>query len=144
MGYKMAFQASSDHVSTHMSFANVLTTANNREALLDAFRKRHVYASTDNILAEFRSGDHIMGDVFTVSQPPSFQVKLTGSAAFSKVVIVKDNQYVYSQEPKSAAVSFTWRDSAAKPAAKSSYYYVRGEQQNGEIVWASPMWITYQ
>jgi hypothetical protein len=24
-----------------------------------------------------------------------------------------------------------------------SYYYVRGEQDNGEIVWASPMWITY-
>ena len=26
---------------------------------------------------------------------------------------------------------------------KTSYYYVRGEQEDGEIVWASPMWITY-
>jgi hypothetical protein len=24
---------------------------------------------------------------------------------------------------------------------KTSYYYVRGEQANGELVWASPMWI---
>jgi hypothetical protein len=144
MGYKLSFQASSDHVSTHMSFANVLTTATNREALMDAFRKRHVYAATDNILAEFRCGDHIMGDAFTTSQAPSFQVKLTGTGPFAKVVIVKDNQYVYSQEPKTATVSFTWRDTAAKQGAKASYYYVRGEQENGEIVWVSPMWVTYQ
>jgi len=26
---------------------------------------------------------------------------------------------------------------------KNSYYYVRGEQDNGEIVWVSPFWITY-
>ena len=32
----------------------------------------------------------------------------------------------------------------AKPEkGKTSYYYVRGEQNDGEIVWASPMWITY-
>jgi hypothetical protein len=24
---------------------------------------------------------------------------------------------------------------------KTSYNYVRGEQDNGELVWASPMWI---
>jgi hypothetical protein len=58
------------------------------------------------------------------------------------VQIVKDNQYVYSVEPREAEVDFTWRDQAAV-AGKTSYYYVRGEQANGEIVWASPMWITY-
>ena len=31
----------------------------------------------------------------------------------------------------------------AAESGKMSYYYVRGEQENGEIVWASPMWITY-
>ncbi|HEY3835715.1 MAG TPA: hypothetical protein VGL72_04060 [Bryobacteraceae bacterium] len=142
MGYKLAFEASSDHVSTHMSFANVLTTGISREEILDAFRKRHLYASTDNIVAEFRSGNYIMGDAFSTATPPSFQVKLTGTAPFSRVVIVKDNQYVYSQEPKSAAVSFAWRDAKPNPG-KVSYYYVRGEQENGEIVWISPMWVTY-
>lgn len=37
----------------------------------------------------------------------------------------------------------SWRDTAAV-AGKTSYYYVRGEQVNGEIVWVSPMWIRYQ
>jgi hypothetical protein len=39
-------------------------------------------------------------------------------------------------------VDFTWKDTAPTQAKMSSYY-ARGEQQNGEIVWASPMWITY-
>ncbi len=142
MGYKMAFESSSDHVSTHMSFANVLTTAITREAILDGFRKRHLYASTDNILAEFTSGAHIMGDIFSTAAPPVFKVRLVGTAPFAKVVIVKDNQYVYSQEPNTAEVSFTWRD-ASPSSGKSSYYYVRGEQADGEIVWVSPMWVTY-
>jgi hypothetical protein len=27
---------------------------------------------------------------------------------------------------------------------RTSYYYVRGEQADGELVWVSPMWIAYQ
>jgi len=142
MGYKMAFEASSDHVSTHMSFGNVLTTGINREAIMEGFRQRHLYASTDNILAEFRSGEHIMGDAFSTGQAPSFQVRLVGAAPLAKVVIVRDNEYVYSLEPKTTEVKFTWRDSSPK-GGKTSYYYVRGEQADGEIVWVSPMWVTY-
>ena len=59
-----------------------------------------------------------------------------------KIYIVKDGKYVYTREPKAAKVDFSWQDMAAEPG-KMSYYYVRGEQSNGEIVWASPMWITY-
>ena len=56
--------------------------------------------------------------------------------------IVKDNKYVYTTEPGAKDVEFRWRDNAAEPG-KTSYYYVRGEQQDGELVWASPFWITY-
>jgi hypothetical protein len=142
-GYKLAFEASSDHVSTHMSYSNILATAPTREALLDALKKRHVYGATDHILAEYRCGDHIMGDAFSSPTPPVLKVKLAGTAPFSKVVVVKDNVYVYSTEPGTATVDFTWRD--ANPVkGKTSYYYVRGEQTNGELVWVSPMWITYK
>jgi hypothetical protein len=141
-GYKLSFEASSDHVSTHMSYANLYATGNNREAVLDAFKKRHLYAATDNILADVSSGGHIMGDQFSTSSMPILKVKLTGTAPFSRVHIVKDGKYVYSAEPKTANVGFSWQDMTAE-TGKQSYYYVRGEQDNGEIVWASPMWITY-
>lgn len=141
-GYKLSFQASSDHVSTHMSYCNIFVTDGTRQAVLDGLKKRHVYGATDNILAEFRSGDHMMGDAFSTSQMPEVRLQLWGTAPFAKVHVIKDNQYVYSIEPKKANVDFTWRDNAAQ-AGKTGYYYVRGEQENGEIVWVSPMWITY-
>ncbi len=142
-GYVMSFEASSDHVSTHISYCNLYTTGTSREALLDAFKRRHVYAATDNILADVRSGDHMMGDVFETSELPTLNVKLIGTVPFAKVHVIKDSTYVYTTEPNKAEVEFTWRDLAAQ-SGKRSYYYVRGEQQDGQIVWASPLWITYQ
>lgn len=142
MGYKLAFQSSSDHISTHMSYCNALVEEATRESVLEAFQKRHVYGATDVILAEYSCGDHIMGDEFDSPQPPELNIKLAGTAPFAKVHIIKDNTYVYTAEPGTREVEFTWRD-AAPERGKQSYYYVRGEQQDGEIVWVSPMWITY-
>ena len=142
MGYKLAFQASSDHVSTHMSYCNILSTGLDRQSLLDGFKSRHVYGATDNILAEFKSGTNIMGDSFSSTVAPNFNVKLNGTAPFAKVHIIKDNKYVYTTSPGKADVEFQWRDTSPT-AGKTSYYYVRGEQADGELVWVSPMWITY-
>ncbi|MGI8744340.1 MAG: hypothetical protein ACR2NN_17555 [Bryobacteraceae bacterium] len=141
-GYRLGFQASSDHVSTHLSYCNIFVKDATRESVIDGLKKRHVYGATDNILADVRSGTHMMGDVFRSPSRPALQVSLTGTSNFAKVYVVKDNNYVYSIEPHSPTVAFSWIDNAAEPS-KTSYYYVRGEQDNGEIVWVSPMWITY-
>ena len=142
-GYKLAFEASSDHVSTHISYCNLYVKDFTRDSILDAFKKRHVYAATDNILADIRSGDHMMGDSFSTASTPSLRVRLSGTAKFAKVSIIKDNAYVYSTNPGTAEVQFSWIDNSPV-AGKSSYYYVRGEQEDGQIVWVSPMWIAYQ
>jgi hypothetical protein len=142
-GYRLGFQASSDHISTHMSYCNLWVTAPTREAVLEAFHKRRIYGATDNILADVRSGIHFMGEEFSVESAPSISVKLWGTAPFAKVHIIKDNNYVYSIEPKTKNVDFVWKDGVAE-RGKTSYYYVRGEQTDGELVWVSPMWITYK
>ncbi|MCC6395064.1 MAG: hypothetical protein IT167_31020 [Bryobacterales bacterium] len=140
-GYKLSFEASSDHISTHLSYCNILARDSTRQSVLDAVRQRHVYGATDDILAEFRCGDNIMGDSFRLDKAPEFLVKLQGTSPFSKVVIVKDGKYVYSSEPETANVQFTWRDNQSQ-TGKTSYYYVRGLQENAEVVWVSPMWVT--
>src|SRR5205823_6323321 len=142
-GYRLGFQASSDHISTHMSYCNLWVTEPTRAGILEAFKKRRIYGATDNILADVRSGRHFMGEEFTVEAAPSISVKLWGTAPFAKVHIVKDNNYVYSIEPKTKNVDFVWKDGVAE-RGKTSYYYVRGEQTDGELVWVSPMWITYK
>jgi hypothetical protein len=123
-----------------MIYANVYSTGGTREELM--VKKRHIYASTENIVADVRSGTHMMGDVFSTATPPSLEVKLDGTAPFAKVHIIKDNKYVYSIAPNKAQVEFSWRDTAPT-SGKTSYYHVRAEQQGGELVWASPMWIMY-
>jgi hypothetical protein len=147
MGYKLAFQASSDHISTHMSYCNVLTRDLTREAMLEAFQKRHVYGATDDIYAELvaidgKKGRHLMGDAFDSEGPVELVVKLEGTAPFAKVWVVKDGAYVYSAQPNQSKLSFRWKDNEA--AAGKSYYYVRGLQQDGEVVWVSPVWVSYE
>lgn len=146
-GYVFAFESSSDHGSTHISYAMAYAEDTSREALLRAMRARHTYAATDNIVADFRCSaggvDHLLGDAFATSEPPTLRLKLGGTAPFAKVTLVKDDQEIHSIAPGKAEVEFTWTDPAPTPG-KTSYYYFRGEQTNGELVWVSPMWITYR
>ena len=56
-GYKLGMIASSDHDSTHISYAMVYTDDVRRQGILDAIRKRHTYAAMDNIILDVRMGD---------------------------------------------------------------------------------------
>jgi hypothetical protein len=146
-GYKFSFESSSDHGSTHISYALVYATDNSRDAMLAAMKKRHTYAATDNIVADYRcqadGREYMMGDEFKTSEPPKVWVKFVGTAPLAKVTLVKDDEEIVLGEPNKQEVEYTWTD--PKPTkGKESYYYVRGEQADGELVWASPMWITYQ
>ena len=140
-GFRLGFTAGSDHFSTHVSFTNVMVADATREGILDALKKRHVYASTDNIVADIRCGEHLMGDEFSVTSQPEIAIKLIGTAPFSRVVVVKDGKEMPVSAPNTKEVSVVWSDTTAL-AGKTSYYYVRAEQADGQLVWASPMWIT--
>ena len=142
-GYRLGFQASSDHVSTHMSYCNLWVKEPSRLGVMEAFKARRVYGATDNILADVRCSGHFMGEEFSLQEPPTIQVKLVGTADFAAVNIIKDGNTVYSAKPGRRDVSFSWKDNAAEKG-KTAYYYVRGEQVDGELVWVSPMWITLE
>src|SRR5437588_7975345 len=73
-GYKLGFQSSSDHWSTHISYCIALAERHDREGVVAALKKRHVYGATDNIILDVRSGDSIMGDAFKTGQAPALQV----------------------------------------------------------------------
>ena len=141
-GYQLAFEASSDHISTHISFTNLWVTSATRAGVMEAMRKRRMYGSTDNIVADFRSGGHFMGESFSTSSAPVFSVRLWGTNDFQNVVLVKDGRVVYSAGG-GRVMAFSYRDSTAQKG-NTSYYYVRGLQTDGQIVWVSPMWVTLQ
>lgn len=142
-GYKLGFQASSDHVSTHMSYGVCLTDNPTRQGIIDAFKKRHSYAATDNIILEVRSGPQLMGDIFTSAKQPTLEIAIQGTAPVSKVHVLRNMKYVYTEEPKEKDVKLRYTDMDAK-AGETNFYYVRVEQTDGNLAWASPMWITYR
>jgi hypothetical protein len=110
-------------------------------------RARRTYAATDNIIADWRctanGREYMLGDEFKTSQAPTFRLKLRGTGDFNKITIIKDDVEVNVVQPNQTDVELTWTD--PKPTVgKTSYYYARGEQADGELVWVSPMWVTYE
>jgi len=140
MQYKVGFEASSDHISTHISYAIALAENNSREAIFDAFKRRHCYGATDNILLDVRSGEHLMGDEFSTKGPVRLRIKARGTGPIARVDIIKDFRYAFSTEPNTAEVAFEWQDDEKREPGLS-WYYVRVLQTNGELAWGSPFWI---
>jgi hypothetical protein len=138
-GYRLGVEASSDHVSTHVSYSMVVTDKPTRMGIMDAIRKRHTYAATDNIVLEFWMGDHFMGDEFRSADVPPARIKVRGTAKVAKVSIIRNGKYVYETKPDQQEVTPEYRDKSPEPG--TSYYYARVEQEDGQIAWASPIWV---
>jgi hypothetical protein len=90
-----------------------------------------------------RSGEHLMGDEFQTGDRPTLDIEVHGTAPCAKLHVIRDNKYVYTTEPKEREVRLRYTDMAAG-AGTAHYYYVRIEQTDGNLAWASPLWITYR
>lgn len=146
-GRRLGFQASSDHVSTHISYAIVLAEENSREGIIEGFKRRHSYAAHDNIALVVRSGEHLMGDEFSTDRPPRLSIVATGTTPIDSIEIIRQvglakPEVVASMEPRSVEVDLDWTDTSAV-AGESNMYYVRLKQRDEAMAWASPLWIQY-
>ena len=113
VGYRMGFIASSDHYSTHISYANLIVPdgVTTREDLLDAFRNRRTYASTDNLVVDFHAEGSQQGSVIAASESPVFNVNIEGTEPILSVEVIKNNRSVYKTDGAgSARVQFEYRD----------------------------------
>jgi hypothetical protein len=133
--------ASSDHFSTHLSYACVYTDDLTRQGILDAIRKRHTYGATDNIILDVRMGDHFMGDEFSLQRAEPMRVMARGTRPIRLVEVVKGSKVVYATEPKQRDVSFQFYDTG--DVSQRHYYYVRLQQDDGMTAWSSPFFVNY-
>lgn len=136
---KLGFIASSDHRSTHMSFAAVYTRAIDRESIFDALRSRRTYAATDKILLDFSIGKGIMGEEIEVAGTPELAVSVEGTGPIAQIDVIKNSKIVYSAAPQARTAHFVFRDDAYR--GEDSYYYVRVMQADKNMAWASPIWV---
>jgi len=142
-GYKLGVQSSSDHLSTHISYACTLAEEFTRAGLVDAMRKRHSYGATDNIILDYRlqatGREYLQGDI--VEAPGNFRlwVKVIGTAPIRQIDVIKNNAFVHTQQNLAREVSFTYEDLSPSPG--ESYYYVRVHQVDDQMAWSSPIWV---
>ena len=118
-GYRMGFVASSDHFSTHISYANLLVPdrVTTRADIQQAFRRRHTYASTDNIVVDFYAGETLQGGDLEAAASPTFHVAVRGTEPILRVELIKNNRLIYTRSPEpgvldARVVTFSFRDSA--------------------------------
>jgi hypothetical protein len=142
-GYRLGFQASSDHISTHVSYACILAEEFTRQGLVDAIRKRHAYAATDNIVLDVRMGTlGIMGDE-VLTDIPRLDVVGLGTGPLNRVEILRNGEVIHTEPAKgdAAEARFHWEDPVPVKGTKASYYYVRVLQKDGQMAWSSPIWV---
>jgi len=138
-GRKLGFIASSDHRSTHMSFAAVYTKTIDRDGIFEGLNARRTYAATDKILLEFSIGNALMGEEVAITGVPEIKVAVTGVNDIARVDIIKNGSFAYTSEPKTRQARFVFRDQQFD--GKESYYYVRVIQSDKQMAWSSPIWI---
>lgn len=142
-GYKLGVQVSSDHLSTHISYACTIATEFTRQGLLDAMKLRHSYGATDNIVLNYQletgGRRYLQGEVVKAAGPFSLAVEVKGAKPVRQVDIIRGNKFVYTAQPMQANVSFRFADT--EPQAGETYYYVRIQQVDDQMAWSSPIWV---
>jgi hypothetical protein len=136
---KLGFIASSDHGSTHMSYAAVYTKAVDRQSIFDALTARRTYAATDKILLDFSISDHVMGEEIRVSGKPELRVAVEGVLPIIQIDVIKSGKFIYATKPGTVKTQFTFRDDSYH--GEDAFYYVRVIQQDKNMAWASPIWV---
>jgi hypothetical protein len=140
-GYKLGIITSSDHGSTHISYAMVYTDDPTRQGVLNAIKQRHTYGAMDNIILDVRMGKHFMGDEFALKKAEPIRVKVQGTATIAEIDIIKDSQVIYSAEPKQKDADFEFVDKG--DVNEGHYYYVRVRQADRMLAWSSPFFVNY-
>jgi hypothetical protein len=145
-GLKLGVQASSDHVSTHTSYAMIYTPSARREDIVQAMRDRHAYAATDNIVLDVTASDgertYMMGDILEArGRTVRFTIRTAATDAIDRIDLIKNNTIAFTRSGSGKQMTLDYTDAAPRPG--ENYYYVRVVQVDRNLAWSSPIWVKY-
>ncbi|MEM7011126.1 MAG: hypothetical protein AAF585_06540, partial [Verrucomicrobiota bacterium] len=142
VGHRLGVFASSDHISQHAAYGGVYCENFTREGLIDGFKTKMTVAATDKIYVEFTVDDQPMGSALTTSEPPKIWFRVLGTAKLKRVTVIRNEKdWVVIDGIDSAEYENEEIDD--KPFDGENRYYLRIEQEDGNMAWASPVWVTF-
>lgn len=168
MGHRIGFIGGTD---SHHGLANqgsffvddgnglacVMARELTRDAIWQALNERRCYATTgDRILLDFTMNDAPMGSDLGVDLAQygarEFTMRVAGTYRIDSVELLRNNEVVFSADPRSDVWEDRWTDSDPLPeiALTPTFphdrpfvcYYLRVTQGNRQMAWASPIWLT--
>jgi len=144
LNHRLGAFASSDHRSVHVSYGGVYVTELSRAGIFDALQNRRTVAATDKIDLEFACNDRLLGEIFTTTEKPRFDIAVEGTAPLSRITLVRNEEDYHEFSPESESPSFSVTHVDENPVAGENRYYLRVEQVDGNMGWISPVWVTVE
>lgn len=161
LGYRFGFTGGTDNHSAEPGnpdlggITGVFATDLTREAVHDALRARHTFATNGpRMTLRFDGHGATMGDdiVMPSNACPRFRARVLTTEAIARVEIIRNGTVAFSTAPDDTdEVGLEWQDdlTVARVAlprsldgARTAYYYLRVTTVSGAFGWSSPMWIS--
>ena len=67
-------------------------------------------------------------------------MRAIGTGAIKQIDLIKNQKFVYTTRPGTKEASFEFTDQEL--VRGESWYYVRVLQEDGQLAWSSPIWVT--
>ena len=161
-GYKLGFTGGSDsHIAMPGSFRRVKgknlryfssgiigvwAREKTREAIFDALYDRRCYATSGkrSILTFSINGCAMGGDIYLSAADAERKISCTAMATdkIQEIWIVREGKVVKTFAGKSDFEKIQWIDREA--LSRPTWYYIRVQEESGEVLWASPIWVGFQ
>ncbi|MCB1276389.1 hypothetical protein [Prosthecobacter sp.] len=139
IGHKLGVWANSDHISTHTSYGGVYVKDFTREGIVEGLNARRTIAATDKIFVEFTCNDKLLGTEIELTGKPVLKFSVDGTAPIKRVTLVRNEKNHQQWEPNSKTFEQTFTDES--PDSGENRYYLRVEQNDGNMAWSSPVWV---
>ncbi len=143
-GHQLGVFASSDHLSEHVSYGGVYVKEFTREGIVEALKARRTVAATDKIYVEFSCSGHLLGTTYETSEKPTLRIKVDGTAPIARVTVVRNEANYETFQGDGQATEFEAEFTDGTPVSGENRYYLRVEQLDGNMAWASPVWVTFK
>lgn len=143
LGHRLGVFASSDHISTHVSYGGVFCKDFTRDGIIEGFKARRTIAATDKIYLDFTCNEKPLGSIFETEENPKLWFKVDGTADLKRVTIVRNEKNWKTFDAFNGnRCEETVTDES--PLKGENRYYIRVEQTDGNMAWSSPVWVTKQ
>lgn len=126
-----------------------------REAIWEALLERRCYATTCvRILLDFELNGQPMGSDIDLTDgnhegtaSRELRIRVAGTYPLDRLVIVRNGEEIHAEALAGLAADVSWTDddaleSVCDDGIRGVYYYAKVYQQDGNIAWASPIWLT--